>query len=704
MSTLKLHGYPYIRLVIPWMAGVFCGDYAFGHSIALWQELLLLGVFTTLTFVFYLVNRYSLRWCFGAIVSILFFLGGWGAMTYQLQASEFSFPKEEIVYRALITDPPLAKEKTYLCRVIVEEFYHSSSVHKVNKKAVLYLQKDSLAAARLRRGSELLVSTTISSPSSGNNFDEFNYARYLMRQGISGTGYVPAGKWAISSSLSSRSSSLYTVVRNVAMDCREQVATLYRKLGFDGDEFAVLSALTIGEKADLSEDIRDSYSKAGASHVLALSGLHIGLIYALLFFLLKPFVTKFKWGKYLSFIFLFILLVAFAIFTGLSSSVVRSVCMFSVFICGSLIGKKSFSLNSLAATAWVMLLFKPVWLFDVGFQLSFVAVLSILLIQQPIYDLFPVKRKWAKYVWGLMSVSISAQLATTPLVLYYFSSFSTYFLLTNIVIIPLVTLVLYTAVVMLILTPLPAVQLLVAHCLVYCLTLLNNFVRWIDQLPFSSLSSGWLYRSEVLGIYIVLFFLFYYIKHQNLNRLRIFLVSLLVLGVYHGVVRWQDHPLPSLVFYNVKGCPAVHCLSEDRHSWVNYADSSSGSRRLQVVAANYWKRLQLSPPTEITYDYEDTSFYRRDQLIFYRGASVCMVTDNRWRNKMAVNPLCINYLYLCRGYTGRLQELTRIFSTSYVLLDSSLSDYRRASLKKECEKLGIPFISLPEKGSVQFLL
>ena len=401
---------------------------------------------------------------------------------------------------------------------------------------------------------------------------------------------------------------------------------------------------------------------------------------------------------------LLVLLWSFAFFTGLSPSVVRSVSMFSVLVIAELFGRQSLTLNTLAATAWVMLLVNPAWLFDVGFQLSFLAVLSILMIQKPVYRLLPVKSRIGKYVWGLMSVSIAAQIGTAPLVMLYFSRFSTHFLLTNLVVIPLVTVTLYTAVLMLFLTPLPAVQFVMAGVVRFLLKVLNDFVRWVEQLPYASLDGIWLYRLEVLGIYIFLLLFLYYSKTRRFRNLVICFSCLLCLGIYHMVMRWYDRPCPGLVFYNVRGCPAIHCIAEDGTSWLNYADTLSDKRRLQAVAANYWRRHQLLPPIEVMADCQNVDFCRHQQIVFYHGCRICMVTDNRWRNKSAASPLFINYMYLCKGYNGRLEELTGLFSPSCILLDASLSDDRKQLFRKECERLHLHFITLSEEGSVRFLL
>lgn len=342
----------------------------------LWYSLLWL--FAALSFALYFLKRYSLRWCFGIAISALCFTGGWLGMTGQLQQAVCSFPKEETVYRVLITDAPQPKEHTYLCQALLKERRDTAGIYPIGHTAVLYLQQDS-SASRLKSGDELLISARISPPLNNRNFDEFDYARFLMRKGISGTGYVASGKWIKCDGMNNFD------LKSVASSCRRNVVSLYQELGFNGDELAVLSALTIGDKTELSDSVRESYSVAGASHILALSGLHIGLLYTMIFFILKPIARRGNIGRCVRSVFLLVLLWTFAFFTGLSPSVVRSVSMFSILTMADMVGREPLSLNTLAVAAWLMLFCNPAWLFDVGFQLSFLAVASILLIQKPIY-------------------------------------------------------------------------------------------------------------------------------------------------------------------------------------------------------------------------------------------------------------------------------------------------------------------------------
>lgn len=694
-----------MRLVIPWIAGVFCGERFFDCSMDVLWGVSVSIFLLILAFLFHFCEHYSQRWCFGAVLTVLCFAGGWTGITWQLRQTQYTFPDDDVIYRALITDIPQPRERTSLCRVLVKEYYDSIGSHPVKRKAILYLKQDS-AAACLKSGDELLVSTRISPPANQKNFDEFDYARYLMRRGISGTGYVAAGKWITLRSVQTNGT-IHLRLRCLADSYREKVIALYRQLGFTGDELAVLSALTIGDKTELSESVRESYSIAGASHILALSGLHIGLLYAFLFFILRPVARKGRTGRCVRSVSLLVLLWAFAFFTGLSPSVVRSVTMFSILALADIFGRQPFSLNTLAVTAWLMLLCNPAGLFDVGFQLSFLAAASILLIQRPVYRLFAVRNRVGKSVWGLMSVSIAAQIGTAPLVMFYFSRFSVHFLLTNLLVIPLITIILYAAIFMLLLTPFPWLQIWAVVGVRKLLEGLNLFVRWVEQLPCSSVDGIWLYQLEVCGIYVFLFGAVCYCLHRRLRNLLFCLLSVLLLSIYHVTMVWIDRPQRGLAFYNVRGCPAVHCIESSGDSWISYADTLPNKKALERVTANYWKRRHLLPPTEITSDCRTDVFSRQRQLVSFHGCNICIVNDNHWqtlRNKSTTPTLYIDYLYLCKGYDGRLKELTKFFLPGCIIFDASLSEYRRDCFKEECKEYGLRFISLSEEGSVRFLL
>ena len=698
MITDSLQRHPFLRLLMPLVGGIVYGDkYPYILSVGWWIAVILLLIGT------YILGRkyYVLCKLYGAVVFLACFVLGWTLVSVQLKQAEYIFPNTEkpSTYRITLTTKPEIKKNSILFRVALRgEVLKDTFLYNFSEKTFLfYFPKDS-AAYSLKRGDELLVCTRLSPPANNGNPDEFDYARYLLRKGVSGTAYVRAGHWCAIGCDST------LTFRQQALECRSRLVALYRDMGFRGDELAVLSALTIGDKEELSESIVETYSVAGASHVLALSGLHIGFLYALLLFVLRPLWRRWRRLKPLLLLLLVLFLVSFAFFTGLSSSVVRSVIMFSLLAFAGLQPEKPLTLNTLAATAFLMLLCKPVWLFDVGFQLSFSAVAAIVLVQPKLYALWKVDNRFLRYLWGLMTVSVAAQLGTAPLVIFYFSRFSTHFLLTNLWVIPMVSLVLYSAVFLLMLTPLPFVQHLFARVVEALVHVQNEVLRWIERLPGAAVDDIWLDIWGVLLVYLFLGMADYGFLRLTVRRVCFALLALLAVVSWHSLSIMSNASRQGIAFYSVRGCPVVHCMADNRHSWLACADSLPDMPCLCRALSPHWNRLRLETPRLVAGDYTTSGLSMRNQIVSYAGKRICLLSDNRWRNKSSSHPLSVDYLYVSKGYQGGIEELTSLFSMGMVVLDASLSDYYQNKIANDCVRLGIPYLLLSQKGSYRILL
>lgn len=709
ISSLQRH--PFLRLLVPFAGGIVCGDAYFFRQQAelslhmssevsrlfagLFSVWICVAGFLLLLLTYFLSGKYHFRWLYGVFAFLCYFVLGAGMAEERLHRTDFSFSDEVAVYQAVIKENPEVKERSILCRVQLEGKIENELVQreKYDNTVLLYFPKDS-AAAELSRGDKLWVHARLAPPVNNGNPDEFDYVRYLIRKGGSATAYVPAGHWRVTGHETSRT------FRQVASDYREEVVGLYRRLSFQGNNLAVLSALTVGDKENLSEDIQETYSVAGASHVLALSGLHIGFLYVLLFFLFSLIWRRWIFFKPIGLLFIILLLWAFAFLTGLSSSVVRSVIMFSILAVSCLQPEKPLTLNILAATAFLMLLYNPLWIFDVGFQLSFVAVASILLIQPKLYKLLSVKRRIPRYIWGLLTVSVAAQIGTAPLVIFYFSRFSTHFLLTNLWVIPMVTLILYSAIFMLILTPFPFLQLCFASVVNALLSAQNYVLRWIEQLPASSIDGLWIGFWGVLLFYLFLLLLFRSFAVRTARSVYLSLCCLFLLVTYHVVSVSSSAPRRSIAFYNVRSCPAVYCLTDKGQSWLACADSLPNIARFHRALAPHWNRQHLSVPQTLTTDYSASGLTFHNHIVSYAGKRICLLHDARWQNMASKHPLLIDYLYISKGYNGHIEDLTSLFRIRTVILDTSLSDYRSNILKDDCYRLSLPCISLRERGAL----
>jgi len=222
------------------------------------------------------------------------------------------------------------------------------------------------------------------------------------------------------------------------------------------------------------------------------------------------------------------------LFTGLSSSVVRASFMFSIYTLATFREERPASLHVLSLTAFCMLLVRPLWLFDVGFQLSFVAVASIIILQPRINNMFPnLKSRLYNRVKGLLTVSLAAQIGTAPIVILYFHRFSTHFLLSNLLVLPLVTMVMYTAVLMLACTPLPALQQMIADFLQWLLGIQSNLLTWLTRLPGASIDGLRTSTLEILLFYISVYWFIKYLAKHTADRAIITLCTVWILVSCH---------------------------------------------------------------------------------------------------------------------------------------------------------------------------
>ncbi len=284
--------------------------------------------------------------------------------------------------------------------------------------------------------------------------------------------------------------------RNFFLQQREQLLQRFNDSGLDGDAYAVVAAMSLGDKSALSRDVKRAYSVSGASHVLALSGLHLGIIYMLL----SLFLPRRRWPA-LSQLLMILVVWAFVLLVGMPVSAVRSAVMLTIYGVLSIGRRNKMSVNVLAFTAFLMLMWNPAWLFDVGFQMSFMAVWAILLFV-PLFtsvfsDQYYMEHPWIAKVWGMVAVSLAAQLGVAPLIAYYFGQFSICFLFTNFLVVPAAFIILCLSIAVLLFPPL-------AYLLLYIVNGLNASLNTIAAFPGASIGNLHPTILQVVFIYVLI--------------------------------------------------------------------------------------------------------------------------------------------------------------------------------------------------------
>jgi competence protein ComEC len=379
-----------------------------------------------------------------------------------------------------------------------------------------------------------------------SNPREFDYQKFLLQQQISHQHFIK------DSVLILGEINAFPLER-FFIELRAKLSTNIQQWITNSRSAQIANALLLGQKKNLERETQAAYSTAGAMHVLAVSGLHVGIIYGFFFLFFKP--LQLPLGKRIVFLVSLIGLIwCYAFLTGLSPSVLRSATMFTLMSLALLFNRSPSIFNPVAISAVLLLMFDPLVGFAVGFQLSYAALTGILLFQPLILKIWLPKNKVLEYFWQISSVSIAAQIATFPISVYYFHTFPTYFLIANLVVIPAAFLIMAIGIPFLLLSLLTDWAFILGEALNQLLIYLNLFIFSISELPFAQITQLTIEPWEILFYYALLLLLYAFLTSPSKQRLIMIygLVSLFLLVVYVEKFSDKEHR-ELIVFGNIKG-------------------------------------------------------------------------------------------------------------------------------------------------------
>ena len=496
--------------------------------------------------VFWFTSRnsfYNSPW-FGGVLCLFFIT--LGCYKYQITIPEF---QQQHYIHTLTQQRPLVQLQikeilkpdtyNYKYRAVIEALEGVSC-----KGDIVYLiTKDSLAKP-LTIGDRVILNGKLVPVVGPKNPFQFNYAAYLKNQGIY---HEIRGSYNEILKLQQAASSL----KGYAEKFRNYCIYILAQTSISQKELAVIQALILGQKKALDKQLYQSYAAAGAVHILAVSGLHVGILYAILLMLLAP-VTRLEKGEIIRSVSIVLSLWCYALVTGLSASVCRAVTMFSFFAFAQALGRKTSTINTLSLSFICLLMYNPLYVFQVGFQLSYLAVLSIITIQPKLASYYTPSNKLTKLLWSTMTVTIAAQIGLGPLSIYYFNQFPGLFFITNIIVLPLLGAVLSIGFVIVILGCFNILPDSVAKTYGNMIAILNDFITWIaaqDAFLFKEISFPKTFLLMSYGIIICLLLL---CRKWNFKNLMFFLGSC---GIALGVLTiMKVYPTPGhlIVFHKYK--------------------------------------------------------------------------------------------------------------------------------------------------------
>ncbi|UAM98703.1 ComEC family competence protein [Polaribacter litorisediminis] len=511
------------------------------------------------------------------------------------------------------------------------------------------------------------------------NPHQFNYKLYLAKQGIYQQLFLEKSDYI---SLGFKGLSLV----GFSAKFRDLVQEALSKYHFKPDELAVINALLLGQRQDISKDLIAQYSNAGAIHILAVSGLHVGIILLILSALLKP-IERFKNGKFLKSLLIICILWMFAFVAGLSASVVRAVTMFTFLAIGNAFQRKKVTEFSLISSMFFLLLVKPLFLFDVGFQLSYLAVFGIIWIQPKLYKIYTPTYKIEHKIWQLITVSIAAQIGVLPLSLYYFHQFPGLFMLSNLIIIPCLGAILIGGILLIFMALLGVLPQFLASIYGFIISLMNSFVSWISQQEYFLFKDISLSFLMMIATYVLLILGIRFLIKTAPKKAIYFLVSVLFFQSVILFEKYQKNTKIELIVFHKTRKSALGLRNGGMVNIYHTIDS------LEVKKINMIQGYTVG---------ENIKPIFRNQFsdVFHFKNKDVLVIDSLGVYK--VKGLKKPFIIIRNSPKLNMERLIKTMNPSHIIADGSnyKSDVKR--WKSSAKKLKIPFHDTGEKGAFKY--
>lgn len=702
---MSWHRTPFIRILFPFLIGL-CLAYYFPSKLAAYSSIV--GLLLGLPILFYWGKLKKISpsavsfWA--ALMSIGLLALGYGR-TFWEDARHWEGYLEQHVeagdsstYLARIQSKPQLKNSSVSLQLeLLEKRDSLSGWEPVHGKLLVSLELDSLSA-QLAYGEGLLFRAEIRAIEPAVNPNAFNAKQFYRHKNIHQRTYLKSEYWQRATQLDAGS-----WLKKSMLDWRAYLLALFQEqLGNHSNEYAVAAALILGARGEISSDLRNAYADTGATHVLAVSGLHVGLVVMLLSLLLN-FWKKRNKRPWFQATLLLLGIWGFAFLTGASPSVIRASTMFSFLTIGNALGRKSSIYNTLAASAFFMLCIQPLAFWDLGFQLSYLAVIGIVYLQPKIYKWFYIPNKIGDYIWNLTSVSLAAQLATLPISLLYFHQFPVYFWLSGLVVIPLATIILVLGIATLVFSFIPLLNSFLAQLLYYFIFVMNAAIFSIQQLPFAKLDGFWLESWEAGLWYVVIisFIIGFVYKRPAWNLAA--LMALLFLTGSASWKSWQRQDQQKVFVYRVYRGSTLDFIQGQEA--VTLADSlHSASKQLEWTNRNnLWAHgIKESELYELHRDAVDLPFLWMSESGYGQfGEQRFAILPRALASRpLAANePLQVDWVLLQGNpYLKDLSQLEDLLNYKYLIFDGSNSPWRLAAWRQQCEAEGIPYIDCSQKG------
>lgn len=666
--------FPFVRCTLALIAGITTGKY---YSA---PESLLNVVFICSVLLFAGAQLLPLRWQFrmqwaaGAAIQLLFCCFGYRLM--QLHTPK-AVNMPSLPIPAVVLEPSVKAGKTIRTTGVTPW-----------GKVLLYFTGSKTDSAIQTETELLLFKQPVPITATGNP-GGFNFKAYAAAQQIHHQVLLHPSQFRITGKRSAGKMAAW-----MAMLKEKILKTLNRYIP-GNKEAAVAEALLIGYRKNLDKELLQAYSNTGVVHIIAISGMHLGMIYGLLLVLLKPLQGNgIRWLKPLI---VLLIIWSFSLLTGASASIIRAAIMFSFVIAGTQLNRSAPLLNSLAAAACCMLCFNPQLLWDIGFQLSYAAVAGIHFFARPLTRLLYTPNRLLQQCGKMVAITLAAQILTLPLLLYYFHQFPYLFLLTNFIAIPLSGIILYGEILLLVISPFPAIATYIGQYTGFLLKLMNQVISNAALIPFGVSEQIQINLAQVVLLYLLIALLASWLM---LKKSRLLLAAAATLMMFSGMDAYEkilSLKQQKLIVYSIPKTTAIDILEGNRYRYL-------GSPALSQNPAQVRNYLT---PTRTLYRATTASIHTntivRAPFIFSNNKTILIVRPGLPFPTRRLTEK-IDLVILCDNPNIQLDEIHRYTNSKYYVFDCSNDLWKIEKWKKEAENLHLRRHSVPDSGAFEFNL
>ncbi len=680
---------PFIRLLLPVVTGI-----AVQHYLSL-RITYLFGGWLSLLFsfmVFQLLSlrlHYRLRWFNGCTLNLLLCFTGM-LLTWCKDIRHQSnwlgkLYRDSACLVVRLAEPPVAKAKTNRAEAIAEWIIQDGQVQPAEGRIILYFERDSTLAP-LYYGDRILLRKSLQPIQNTGNRGEFDYAAYCAFRQVHHSAWLRRGDYI---RLGAHGGNAF---RHWLLRCRENILGLLRRTVPGEDERAIAEALLIGYREDLDRALVQAYSNTGVVHIIAISGLHLAMVYWLLTHLVNG-LPLIKRQKGIKAVVILTGLWLFALLTGGSASVLRSAVMFTGIVVGEGMGRKTSIYNSLAASALLLLVYDPFLLWDVGFQLSYLAVLGIVLFQYRLYCLVYIKWRWPGYLWKMATVSLSAQVLTFPVCLYYFHQLPLLFLFANLIAVPVSGVALFAEIALVLLGWWPWAATWLGKGVGLLLLLLNRVVVQLNNLPGAVWTDIPATVLSTVLLYVVVALTAGWLWYKRPAWLLAALGCVIAFLLLHDWYRWTSFCQQRLIVYNTPRYRAIDFASGNDYCFI-------GDSSLQQKGSLTGNRLRAARAAlQLRQEMDKTAILQQRGACIAFGNKKIILVDSGFIAMGLPTRLKVDIAVLSGNSRVGIADLQQILDCSTYVFDASNSLWKISQWKKECDGLLLRCHSVAGEGA-----